>query len=163
VIFYVGKLDPFAYDIHLDNLSGADLPDLELHGGPGLPPHLVGALLAGQSVRGLSVDLKDFVAAADAVFLGGGVLVGFVDDHVAFLVGLVDDGSDSAVGLPNHHLEVFILLFGDVHGVGVEAAEHRVDPGPADAVQGEGVHVRTVEFLDYRILDFSPFPKFEAR
>ena len=84
-----------------------------------------------------------------------------VDDHVAVLVGFVDNCTDASIALAHHHLEVFILLFRNIDGVRIKCIQHGIYSGSFDAVYRKGVHVRPVEFLDNCILDFSPLPELE--
>ena len=73
--------------------------------------------------------------------MGRRILVRLVDDHVALHVRFVDNGSDSSVCLVNHHAEVFVLLFGDIYGIGIEVCEHSVHTGALNTVERQGIHI----------------------
>ena len=161
-IFNIREVYPFADNVYFHDLVGVDLLDLELHCRSWLPFHPVGALLARQSVGGNSIDLHDFVTAAQAVSHGRRTCVRLVDDHVPILVRLVDDCSDASIALAYHHLEVFILLFGDVDGVGVQVSQHGIDSSPFYPVYRKGIDIGAVELLQDCILDFCPFSELEA-
>ena len=155
-------MDPLADHVDFHYFPCPDFLHFEFHCRARLSFHPVGCLLGGQSVGGGAVDLQDLIAAAKSVPVGRAVLVGLVDDDVAVLLGLVDDCSDASVGLRYHQLEILIVLLRDVDRVRVEAFEHRLDAGFLDSVQREGVHVGSVQLVEYGVVDLGPLPDFEG-
>ena len=97
-IFYVRKMDALPYDRHVECISGADLLHLEYHLCARLSFHPVAAFLGFQALCRQPVYLQNLVSADKSVLVCGRTEIRLVDHHVLILL-LVDDGSDTAVGL----------------------------------------------------------------
>ena len=154
-----GDVDGFA---RLPGVSVTQFLHAEHDLGARLAAHLVGTLLAGETVRGLPVDCFDFIAAHQAGLGRRRPGIGLIDLHVAVHVGFVDDGTDASVGVGQHHPEILLLLFGDIDGIGIQGLQHGVHAFPLNAAHFQGVHIRTVEFLQDGIVQFHPLPQGEA-
>ena len=107
------------------------------------------------------VDRHDFITALQPCLVCRRIHIWLIDNDIALFRRLVDDGADSAVGLAQHELEILIVLLGNIHRVRVQVRKHCLDTGLFNAVERERVHVRTVQFLEYGVLDFDPLPQFE--
>ena len=167
-VFDGRKRDALPRDGNLDDVTrlpggaAAQLLHAEDDRRPGLAAHLVGALLAREAVGGFPVDGLDLVAAAEAGLGGRGAGIGFVDLHVAVHVGLVDDGADAAIGVGQHHPEVFLLFLRDIHGIGIQRFQHRVHAFPLDAADFQGVDIGAVQFLEDGVVEFDPLAQGET-
>ena len=167
-IFHGGEGDAFAGDGDVDGftrLPGSAVAQF-LHAendlGARLAAHLVGALLGGESMGAHSVDGLDLIAADEAGLRRRRARIGLVDHDIAVLVRLVDDRADAAVGIGQHHLEILLFLFRNIDGIGVQGFQHGVHAFPLDPAHFQGVHIRTVEFLQDGIVQFHPLPQGEA-
>ena len=111
---------------------------------------------------GHPVNGGHFVAAAKAGLGGRRAFVGLVDEDIAVHVRLVDKGTHTAVSAGEHHLEVFLLFFRDVLGVGVQGSQHGIHAGALDAAHFQGIYVRTVKLLEDGILYLHPLAQGEV-
>ena len=130
---------------------------MENHVRAGLSPHLFRAFPAFKAVGGDTVYEFNLISAPKAGACRGRAFVGLVDNDVPVDVRLVDDGPDASVGTCEHHLEVFLLLFRNVHGIWIQRIQHGVHGGALNASHLQGIHVGTVKFLKDGIMDFYPF------
>ena len=105
---------------------------------------------------GGAVDGFNLISAAQARPGGRGAGVGLVDEYVAVHIGLVDDGAHAAVGAVEHHLEVFLLFFRHIYGIGIQRFQHSVHGGPFNSAHLQGIHVGAVQLFQNGILDFHP-------
>ena len=149
-------------DAYIFNLSAIDLLHFEEHFGSGCAAHLLAALCARETLDAQSVNGEDLIAATQAGLVRRRVLIRLVDDYVPLQVGLVDDSAYAPVALVYHHAEVLVFLFGDIYRIWVKVGKHGVNSSPLDAVERQRIHIRAVELLEYRSLDFGPFAQFET-
>ena len=154
-------MDPLSGDRHVDHFSAAEFLDLEDYCSPGFALHLVAGLGCFESVGRRSVDLEDFISAYESGARRRGAGVWFIDYYIAVLLRFVDYSSDSSVGLSDHHLEVFLVLFRNIDRIRVESFEHGVDAGLLHASDREAVYVSPSEFAEDGVMDLDPLAEFE--
>ena len=128
----------------------------------GFALHLVGSLLTGKTVGRLPVDLQYLITALESVFLCRRVLIWLVDNDIPILIRLIDNSSDTSVGLCDHHLQVLVVLLGDVNGVRIQGSQHGVNPGSLDPVHRKGVDIGAVKLFQDGVLDLGPLPELET-
>ena len=146
----------------LPTLSAAEFLHPQHHRGAGLSAHFLAAVGTLQAVGAFPVDGLDLVPAAKARTGGRGVEIRLVDDDVSVHVRLVDDGAHTSVGAAEHHLEIFLLFFRNINGIGVQGSQHCVDGGPLDAAHFQGVHIGFVQFLENGVVNLYPFAQGEV-
>ena len=146
-IFHVRKVDSFTCDSDFDGVSGfprlaaAELFHVENDRRARLSLHLGSGLAGIQPDDGQSVYGCDFISASQPCLACGRVFVWFIDDNVALLRGLVDDGSDSSVGLVDHEFEIIIVLLRNIDSIRIERLEHRIDAGLLNSVNRKRIDV----------------------
>ena len=160
-VFYIREMYTLTGDVHILYGARAELLYLEDKLGSGSAFHTVAALLRGEAYDAYAVNLHNLVSADKAGLVGRGTLVRLVDGDVTVHVRLVDNRAHSTVSTVEHHLQVFVFLFRDIYGIWVQRLKHSVNSHPFNTVNGEGVNVRIIEFLEKRLLDFRPFAQIE--
>ena len=154
-------MDPFTYDRKIDYLSGTGLLYLEDHGSARLSLHPVAALLALQALCRHTIYLDDLVAADKTIFMCRRIGIRLVDDDIILLL-LMDDSTDTAVCIPEHHVQILILLFRNIDGIWIQVLEHGIHACAHDTVQRERVYIGTVEFHKDGVMDLGPLAELEV-
>ena len=140
---------------HVHRFS-AQLLDGENHRGTRLAAHAVAALGAGETTGGNPVNGHYLVSATDSGLGCGGTLVRLVDEHVAVHIRLVDNGTYTAIGIGEHHLEVFLLFLGDIQRVRIQGRKHGVYGRTLDATHLQGIYIGAVELLEDGVIHLHP-------
>ena len=107
------------------------------------------------------VRYTEETGAAPEDFTLSVIPIGSGNDWIKSL-GIPHDTRAAAVGLSQHHLEVFRLLLGNIDRVGIQLLEHRVDARPLDPADRQRVHVGAVQLLEDGVPDLGPFAQFET-
>ena len=145
----------------IESVSRMHLLYLEPDSSPRLPFHSVTALRSLQILCGIAI-YRDYLVSADkSGLICRGAVIRLVDDHILPFL-LVYHSPDTAVGPGDHHLEIIILFLGDIDSIWVETSKHLIYPRPHYPVYRKGVHIRTVEFLQYGIMYLLPLPEPET-
>ena len=160
-IFHVRKVYPLPRDHHIHSIFGINFHHLELHLGARLAAHLLRTLLARKPMGGKPVDGHDLIPATQACLDSGRTSIRLIDDHVPIHIRLKNHCPDAAVGLVDHHLQIFVLLFRDVDRVRIQAAEHGVNASPFYPIHRQSVHIRAAKLLQNSVLNFRPLAQLE--
>ena len=155
-------MDSFPNDVDINYFPSVDFLYCEPDFRARFALHLVRSLLAGKTVGGFPVNRHYLITALESVFLCRGVLIWLIDNDIPILVRLVDDSSYTSVGLCDHHLQVLVVLLGDVNGVWIQGSQHGVNPGSLDPVHRKGVDIGAIKLFQDGVLDLGPLPEFET-
>ena len=162
IIRYDGQLDGTAHQFEVERFLHARTLHRQLEAGARLSAEHLADLLVVLPGQVLSVDGHQDVARLQSGLGSRHAFVGLADHGALQLRVPGDDGTDAAIRVLEHLLQLALVVLGVIGRIGVERVEHGID-ALADGLVGiDGIDIEHVQLLHNRAEDVDVLGQPEA-